>query len=686
MAEPTGEWLANLESGDASELGTAQVDAGNSLTAIADAAAHGVYGARCLFGGTNNDCYAWQSFTATGTDCCRLYFRFNADFSCPDTTGLYLLGFRSGTSWRYYVQFRVVSGAITIYRLYYYTESGTAFVAAGSVAVSKGDWHYIEVDVLSTASGTGVSDGEVRYYFDDDSERSGWWMNAVANYGVTFDRIYSGMSGTAVPTDGSYVDLDDVKRDSSHIGAYAEPSDNAVVGAPLSVSVTLGAPTIDQADNTVVGSPLSVTVTLGAPAISQAAPTLVVDHSAVAKYTLIPESYKTAIKQKWLSVPGESHSGAYRTGLELLEAVDADFAVNVVDSGTPEMPTSDYLRASRATWGNIDNPTGWIYYYGEEDWWTSAAAIAQTKVFLQYAHDQGFGLSALGFGWCWDATWHNDPTATKDPVYKCGWAGSSVGGPEGDLQWGLDAEDTAITGNSVCLDTYLSATQEYIDYCEAQSIPTNVFFTTGAIDNLANTESSYQRYLKYERIRDYVDANGGTLFDYADILCWDDAGNERITSWTDGDGTAHSMPHIATDNMLNLDGSSGAANAYHIGERGALRLGKALWVMLAMLDGWDGVTSDNAVVGAPLSVSVTLGAPTIEQVDNTIVGAPLSVSVTLGAPTIMQASSEIAISVYSVIDSTTIQVTIPTGANSGRFTITTANGIAVSPESFTVTA
>lgn len=60
--------------------------------------------------------------------------------------------------------------------------------------------------------------------------------------------------------------------------------------------------------------------------------------------------------------------------------------------------------------------------------------------------------------------------------------------------------------------------------------------------------------------------------------------------------------------------------------------------------------------------------------------------ITLGAPTIMQASSEIAISVYSVIDSTTIQVTIPTGANSGRFTITTANGIAVSPESFTVTA
>ncbi len=39
MAEPTGEWLANLETGNASELGTAQVESGNSLAASADAAA-----------------------------------------------------------------------------------------------------------------------------------------------------------------------------------------------------------------------------------------------------------------------------------------------------------------------------------------------------------------------------------------------------------------------------------------------------------------------------------------------------------------------------------------------------------------------------------------------------------------------------------------------------------------------
>ena len=48
--------------------------------------------------------------------------------------------------------------------------------------------------------------------------------------------------------------------------------------------------------------------------------------------------------------------------------------------------------------------------------------------------------------------------------------------------WGLDDADNSVTGNSVNLDTYLEATQQYIDYCSANSIPTKVFFTTGPVD------------------------------------------------------------------------------------------------------------------------------------------------------------------------------------------------------------
>jgi hypothetical protein len=48
---------------------------------------------------------------------------------------------------------------------------------------------------------------------------------------------------------------------------------------------------------------------------------------------------------------------------------------------------------------------------------------------------------------------------------------------------GLNTEDIVLTGNSVTMDTYLSATQEYIDYCKNHNIPTKVFFTTGPVDN-----------------------------------------------------------------------------------------------------------------------------------------------------------------------------------------------------------
>lgn len=390
---------------------------------------------------------------------------------------------------------------------------------------------------------------------------------------------------------------------------------------------------------------------------------LIIDHEAVAKYAIIPESYKTSVKQKWLSVPGESHAGGYRAGLNLLEAADASFAVNVTESGTPEMPTSDHLRASGATWGDYDHATLWRYYYGEEDWYTNAAALAQTKVFLQYAHDNGFGLSAVGFGWCWDMSWHHaTPTVAKDPVYKCGWCGASEAGPEGDLAWGLDAADTAVTGNSVCMDTYLNATREYIAYCDARSIPTQVFFTTGPVDSYSG-ENAYQRHVKHEYIRNDIETNGGVLFDYADIEAWDDAGTEKTLSWTDGDGAAHSYQYIADDNLLNLDGSDGSGTTgYHIGERGALRLGKALWVMLAMLDGWDGEPEGTISAAGDETATVVADSGTA----------------TVG-------SGEIAITVYTVVDSTTIQVTIPTGARSGKFTITTVDGVAVSPEIFTVT-
>lgn len=318
---------------------------------------------------------------------------------------------------------------------------------------------------------------------------------------------------------------------------------------------------------------------------ASAAP-LIIDHTAVDLYDDIPQPYLKWIKTQWLSIPGESHSKGYRIGLQLLEDADEKFSVNIQESGTPEGATGAYLRVSRASWGDYTHPTGWRYSYGEEDWFTGDAAVAQTQAFLTYAHTSGPTLGAVGFGWCWDTTWHNSPGGAVDPVHQVRWAGSSVGGPDGDLRWGLDAEDSAITSNRVCMDTYLTATRLYSDYCRTRKYATRVFFTTGPVDGYTG-ESGCQRHLKHEHIRQYVkNTENECLFDYADILAWSDAGAQNLQTWTDYAGKPKQYQMIHADNMLDLDGTY-AEDGDHIGQRGALRLGKAIWVMMARLAGWD---------------------------------------------------------------------------------------------------
>ncbi len=310
---------------------------------------------------------------------------------------------------------------------------------------------------------------------------------------------------------------------------------------------------------------------------------LVVDHTAVARYADIPQLYIDKVKAMWADVPGESHSLGYRKGCALLQGLDSRLQVSVKELGTPEGHTNAYLRISRATW----SPEGWGYGYGEANWYASTSSVEKTKAHLSYCNTNGLEIAAMGFVWCWDMLWHNEPGGGIDPVYQVRWAGASEGGPDGDLRWGLDADDYALTGNHVNMDTYLRATQEYDDFCRTNGYRTRVFFTTGPADGGWPAEGMYQRHLKHERIRSYVAASAdGILFDYADILCWSDSGQQATTAWTDYGGTRRVFQSIHPDNMLDLNGTY-AEDGDHIGERGAVRLGKALWYMLARLAGWD---------------------------------------------------------------------------------------------------
>jgi hypothetical protein len=318
---------------------------------------------------------------------------------------------------------------------------------------------------------------------------------------------------------------------------------------------------------------------------------VIADHTIVDRYDDIPQQWIDEVKKMWLDVPGESHASGYRNGLELLQASDPRFQVSIREYGDPEPYTTQHLRASAATWGDVNNSSEWQYWYGEEDWFTSPLAVTRTRAHLTYANTNNLTVTAIAFAWCWDMTWHNAAGGGLDPVYQVHWAGSSEGGPDGDQRWGLDEGDMALTGNHVSMNTYLSATEAYIAHNAANGFGTWVFFTTGPVENIVYDigEEGYQRQLKHEYIRNYVkNSNDRVLFDYADILTWGNDGTQNTQTWTDDGGTTRVFPFIHPDNMLDLNGTY-VEDGDHIGQRGAVRLAKAMWWLLARQAGWDGV-------------------------------------------------------------------------------------------------
>ena len=117
---------------------------------------------------------------------------------------------------------------------------------------------------------------------------------------------------------------------------------------------------------------------------------IIIDHTVVDKYQDIPEYYLNQVKKMWIVIAGESHSSGFRAGCSLLEDIDSRYSVNITEGGIPEGYTDQHLRISRATWGDYENINGWIYDYGEEDFFTNSIAIQRTKNGLIYCNSHGF--------------------------------------------------------------------------------------------------------------------------------------------------------------------------------------------------------------------------------------------------------------------------------------------------------
>ena len=372
-------------------------------------------------------------------------------------------------------------------------------------------------------------------------------VTASATPTITSFTPGSGAVGTSVTITGTNL------TGASVVAFHGTAATSFTVGSVTQITATVpsGATTGTIAVTTAGGTATSAdTFTVNAST------QIIANHSIVADFDKIPAEYMTAVKKMLVYFPGESHSEAYRTGMTMLQTSYPAYACNVA---TGEAYTDQYVRV---------NSYGWI---GEAWWFTWYAYDShagtdkdQIKNLIQEYVTHGHPMHAIGFGWCWDMT-RNSPSATADSVYGVHWYGSTEGGPDGDKVWGLDDGDYTVSGNNrVNMDTYLAATEDYRLYAISIGAPTKVVFTTGPAD--LSGESGYQGHLKHERIRAYVAANSvRILFDYADILNYNDAGVQNTTTWN-----GHTFPTLHNDN-------NGGTSVAHIGSVGAIRLAKAQW-------------------------------------------------------------------------------------------------------------
>jgi len=314
---------------------------------------------------------------------------------------------------------------------------------------------------------------------------------------------------------------------------------------------------------------------------------IIADHTVVDQYDQIPDEYIQKVKTMLVEMAGESHSSTFNYGSNLLERYDSRFQSQYF-GGTPPEESSSFLRI-----GKIEN-------LGEQTYFTNEAAISSYKSRIANQNNTGNTFDVMAFVWCWDMYYDPVPGGGEDLVYGVRWGGTTEESPDGVKRWGLDAGDAVLTGNSICMDTYLNAVVEYQQYCIDNNWDTKIIFTTGPVDdtypNSEGTEDGVQREIKHDYIRDFVNKDPQRiLFDYADILCWNNEGEKYEGVWNDG-GTLRAHAHMHPDNQLDYDDNwniiPGVEDGDHIGEVGSLRIMKAMWWMLARIAGWDGLATN----------------------------------------------------------------------------------------------
>ena len=326
---------------------------------------------------------------------------------------------------------------------------------------------------------------------------------------------------------------------------------------------------------------------------------LIADHNAVDAFGDIPDEYIDIVKTMLVQVYGESHAISYYEGLIIAEESNPErYALEAhwdTPMGPPPDPRLDALRLTKWHWNplsttpeheqyylNQGEPPGWVYHGGEEDVFThNAARESVIDNLVHIGNVLSNPVDVWLFGWCRDMTSDYSPDGQwYGTVYtsflRAAAGGDSIGG------WDLTTSEPS-------LRDYLDA----VDYINVNS-STLAVYTTGPLDegssatHLFEGQSGYQVQLKHDLIRDHVrEGKSRILFDFADIIAHNDAGHEETKEFDDG-GITRTFQVIHPDNARDdIDDAEGYRGT-HMGRNASVRVGRALWWLLARSAGWDG--------------------------------------------------------------------------------------------------